>query len=80
MVVNCHMVQTNTLKFTTSITLVILGFAFLISSSLQAQLEIVNGDFEDYSGLPNSSGMWDMMDGWTNTGSNTANPDFYHMD
>ena len=80
MVVNCHMVQTNPLKFTTSITTVILGFAFLISSSLQAQLGIVNGDFEDYYGLPNSSGMWDMMDGWTNTGSSTANPDFYHMD
>ena len=74
------MLLMNPLKITTSISAVILGFAFLIPSSSIAQLEIINGDFENYSGLPSTSGMWDMMDGWTNSGSTTANPDFYHMD
>lgn len=80
MVVNWHMMLMNPFKITTSITLLMLGFAFLIPSYTVAQLEIVNGNFENYFGLPNSSGMWDMMDGWTNSGSTTANPDYFHMD
>ena len=47
---------------------------------MSSQLEIINGSFEDYSGLPSSSGMWNMMDGWSNAGSTTANPDYFHMD
>lgn len=74
------MILMNPLKIKTSITFLMLGFAFLIPSYTGAQLEIVNGDFENYSGLPNSSGMWDMMHGWTNSGSTTANPDYFHMD
>lgn len=58
-----------------------MAFAMLsFSIGSYAQLEIINGSFEESVGLPSSSGMWDMLDGWTNTGSTSANPDFYHMD
>jgi gliding motility-associated-like protein len=74
------MFLTNPSKITISITALILGFALVSPLSSSAQLEVVNGDFENYTGLPSSSGMWDMMDGWTNSGSTTANPDYFHMD
>jgi gliding motility-associated-like protein len=43
-----------------------------------AQLEIVNGGFETNMGFPNESGMWELIYDWTNAGSSTANPDYYH--
>ena len=65
-----------------SINPLVLIFIFSVFSpyTLCSQLEIINGSFEDYSGLPSSSGMWNMMDGWSNAGSTTANPDYFHMD
>ena len=73
------MLLTNPCKIITIIAA--MAFAMLsFSIGSSAQVEIVNGSFEQSVGLPSSSGMWDMLDGWTNTGSTSANPDFYHMD
>ncbi|MBM55992.1 MAG: hypothetical protein CMB32_05495 [Euryarchaeota archaeon] len=74
------MFQSNPSKKLISIFLLMLGFTLLTTETSHAQVQIINGSFENYQGLPSSSGMWNMMDGWSNSGSFTANPDFYHMD
>ena len=71
------------LQFVAS-TVVCASICFVSSNSLNAQedagVRILNGGFEQNSGLPYSSGMWHLMDHWTNAGSDVANPDYYHMD
>ena len=62
------------------IAILFFGFAVFYPSSYFSQLEIINGGFEDYLGLPSNSGMLHLTDNWTNSGSLTANPDYYHMD
>ena len=71
---------TNHCKISINAMVVALVFSMFFPNTLSSQLEIINGSFEDYSGLPSSSGMWNMMDGWSNAGSTTANPDYFHMD
>ena len=40
---------------------------------------VVNGSFEQSSALPAISGQWNLLEGWTNAGSATSDPDFYHL-
>jgi gliding motility-associated-like protein len=62
------------------VLLVLLGFIMFTGPTAFSQVEVLNGGFEICKGYPSSSGMWQMMNDWTNAGSATANPDFYHMD
>jgi gliding motility-associated-like protein len=59
---------------------VLLGFTLFAGPSAFSQVEVLNGGFEFSKGYPSTSGLWQMMYDWTNAGSSTANPDFYHMD
>lgn len=83
MVLNCSVMMTNTqLLSTKSLLQVVAGVVICASLSFSAssQVEVLNGSFEQSSGLPYESGMWDLMNHWSNAGSESANPDFYHMD
>lgn len=54
-------------------------FACLCFSAL-SQAQILNGSFEQVSSIPANMGQWQVVTGWTNAGSLTASPDFYHYD
>jgi len=60
------------------------GFAYFVCfllatvSNVNAQLEVLNGGFESNMGFPSESGMLDLVYNWSNAGSLTANPDYYH--
>lgn len=41
---------------------------------------VVNGSFESYTGLPNTVGMWELVPNWSNAGSVSSHPDYYHLD
>ncbi len=43
----------------------------------QAQNLVPNGDFENYSALPNSLGLWSDCNTWSNAGG-TGSPDYWH--
>ena len=45
---------------------------------LWSQVQIRNGNFESFSQLPEESGQFGLVEGWTNGGSQTAMPDYYH--
>lgn len=55
-----------------------IGIALVLSGSLSAQVFVLNGGFELSETVPNQSGQWELMNNWTNAGSATANPDYYH--
>lgn len=55
------------------------AFALLFTTVTEAQL-LVNGSFESYTGLPNNVGMWELVPGWSNAGSISSHPDYYHLD
>ncbi len=74
------MFLSNSYTKTTCTVLVFFGFAVIFPSSFFSQLEVINGGFEEFEGLPSNSGMLFLTDNWTNAGSMTANPDYYHMD
>ena len=50
----------------------------LVSQATHAQL--VNPGFEDATAMPVAPGMWHLLPGWTNAGSGSATPDFFHLD
>ncbi len=58
----------------------ILGVVFSIMSvvSVGAQVYVINGGFEFSETVPNQTGQWDLIHNWTNAGSSSANPDYYH--
>ncbi|MDE0722788.1 MAG: hypothetical protein OSB28_05700, partial [Flavobacteriales bacterium] len=58
----------------------ILGVVFSIISavSINAQVFVINGGFEFSETVPNQTGQWDLIHNWTNAGSSSANPDYYH--
>ena len=58
----------------------ILGAMFLIITavSMNAQVFVINGGFEFSETIPNQTGQWDLIYNWTNAGSSSANPDYYH--
>lgn len=43
-----------------------------------SQAKVVNGGFESFLSLPTASGQLGLLPGWSNGGSDIANPDFYH--
>ncbi len=49
------------------------------TSSAFCQNLIPNSGFEEHSVLPSSLGQFDLCDHWGNTGSLSANPDYYHL-
>jgi gliding motility-associated-like protein len=52
--------------------------AVLMCCAILAFSQVQNSGFEDYSALPASTGQWQLADGWSNAGSMTASPDYYH--
>ncbi|MFZ6052605.1 T9SS type B sorting domain-containing protein [Halocola ammonii] len=50
------------------------------TAQVTAQTEnlVYNGGFEYYFGLPQNLGDWGNCDGWTNAGSDTSTPDYFH--
>ncbi|MEO0403404.1 MAG: gliding motility-associated C-terminal domain-containing protein [Bacteroidota bacterium] len=40
--------------------------------------QIDNGGFEGNTGLPNNTGQYNLVNAWSNAGSTTASPDYYH--
>ena len=52
----------------------------LAATQVSAQSENLasNGGFEYYFGLPQNLGDWDNCHGWTNAGSNSSTPDYFH--
>ena len=51
--------------------------SFLSISSI-ALTQLINADFEDFTALPNGFGQLDRVQGWTNAGSTSSTPDYYH--
>lgn len=41
--------------------------------------QIVNGGFENNTGIPTNLGQWQVVQGWTNSGSLTSSPDYFHI-
>ena len=84
MLLNCNMPKMNPCKYSINsplrVFLVLLGFTLFSGPSAFSQVEVLNGGFEFSKGYPSTSGLWQMMYDWTNAGSSTANPDFYHID
>ena len=66
------------LAFKTTALIVCVGVSLIFSDTLSAQVYILNGGFEISETVPNQSGQWELMNNWTNAGSATANPDYYH--
>jgi gliding motility-associated-like protein len=40
---------------------------------------IPNAGFESNSGLPSTTGEWDLVDDWDNCGSSLSSPDYFHL-
>ena len=57
----------------------VVSWGFVFGTSARAQIDIVNGGFESYSVLPNASGQFQLVDGWTNGGGAEGMPDYYHQ-
>lgn len=51
-------------------------FALILGSACAAQ--IVNGNFETSLSIPSTVGQFYLADGWSNAGSGTSTPDYYH--
>ena len=50
-----------------------------LGDSARAQVDVVNGGFESHSMLPNASGQFHIVDGWTHGGGAEGMPDYYHQ-
>ncbi|HIB76416.1 MAG TPA: hypothetical protein EYN28_06460 [Flavobacteriales bacterium] len=74
---NTHIRSTNDVKNTT-ITAVCIVFIMFLAPNLYSQLQVLNGGFEFSKTVPNESGQWELINSWTNAGSEIANPDYYH--
>lgn len=53
-------------------------FSIISAVSINAQVFVINGGFEFSETVPNQTGQWDLIHNWTNAGSLSANPDYYH--
>ncbi|MBL0316290.1 MAG: gliding motility-associated C-terminal domain-containing protein [Flavobacteriales bacterium] len=53
-------------------------FAIFFCCAVASQAQILNGSFEQFSAIPANMGQWQVVNGWTNAGSLTGSPDFYH--
>ena len=58
--------------------MVALCWVFIVARLHRAQVKVVNGGFESFLSLPTASGQLGLLPGWSNGGSDAANPDFYH--
>lgn len=56
----------------------VLLFVYCTSFTCQSQNLIPNGDFEEYTSLPDYATQWNRCVAWTNAGG-TATPDYYHI-
>ncbi len=56
---------------------IILFISFCLTAHSWAQ--ITNGSFETFHQLPTSLGGWNAVEHWNNCGSNSAHPDYYHL-
>jgi gliding motility-associated-like protein len=50
----------------------------ILCCSLATNAQIINGSFEQFSAIPSNMGQWQVVNAWTNAGSLTSSPDFYH--
>ena len=57
---------------------VVLTWALSVPSEANAQL--VNPGFEQSTAMPVAPGMWNLLPGWSNAGSGSSSPDFFHLD
>lgn len=48
--------------------------------STEAQSQLVNPGFEQSTAMPVAPGMWNLLPGWSNAGSGSSSPDFFHLD
>ena len=55
---------------------VVLSFISVVT--INSQVYVINGGFEFSETVPNQTGQWDLIHNWSNAGSATANPDYYH--
>lgn len=53
------------------------GMVFYFSENAKAQNLVPNGDFEEYSSLPNNISLFHLCNEWLNP--NEASPDYYHV-
>ena len=53
-------------------------FSIISVVYIDAQVYVINGGFEFSETVPNQTGQWDLIHNWTNAGSLSANPDYYH--
>ena len=68
---NLH-ILTKALRHLSTITLILFF-------GIQGFTQIVNPGFESLSGFPNAYGQHHFVDGWSNAGSSSSTPDFYHI-
>ncbi|MEY3399377.1 MAG: hypothetical protein RL220_1971 [Bacteroidota bacterium] len=61
-----------------SLTSKYLNVALGLLCAVSVQAQLVNQSFETCSTLPSTTGQWQLVPGWTNAGSSTASPDYYH--
>ncbi|MGB0424274.1 MAG: hypothetical protein ACPGED_08125, partial [Flavobacteriales bacterium] len=40
--------------------------------------QVANGSFESNLGLPSNTGEWSLVNDWSNSGSTSSSPDYYH--
>ena len=57
--------------------MVVACLAFVVKEG-RSQAQVVNGGFESCLSYPTASGQLGLLPGWSNGGSDVANPDFYH--
>ena len=58
----------------------ILVVAALGVESHEVKAQLVNPGFEEATAMPAAPGMWHLLPGWSNAGSGSATPDFFHLD
>ena len=57
---------------------VLLACLGIVVAECRGQSRVVNGGFESFLSYPTASGQLGLLPGWSNGGSDIANPDFYH--
>ena len=80
MMMNTHKLSTKNLLCLVAGAVFCVSLSFTSIAQEDSGVSVLNGGFEQNSGLPYASGMWELMTHWSNAGSESANPDYYHMD
>ncbi|MAC17721.1 MAG: hypothetical protein CMC97_05430, partial [Flavobacteriales bacterium] len=52
----------------------------MVLIALVGKAQLVNAGFEESTAMPSAPGMWHLLPGWTNAGSGSSTPDFFHLD